>query len=166
MTYHDLVIAKATDTDLDGILELQAMNQANRGGALASSLPRERILAMMRAMPLIVAREGAQVVGFLLTAPREMNIDFPLVKAMLDAYPGSPDTYIYGPICVTQEERGHGLAQEMFDHLRRLEPGREGILFVGKDNEASMHAHLKMGMQQVATFEHDGHAFAVFSFRG
>ncbi|HKS11797.1 MAG TPA: GNAT family N-acetyltransferase, partial [Pseudomonas sp.] len=86
--------------------------------------------------------------------------------AMLDAYPASPDTYIYGPICVTEHERGHGLAQLMFDELCRLEPDREGILFVGKSNEASMHAHLKMGMKEVASFTHHGSEFAVFSFRG
>ncbi|MBA1200583.1 GNAT family N-acetyltransferase [Pseudomonas capeferrum] len=129
-------------------------------------MPPERILTMMREMPLIVARRDRRVAGFLLTATRYMNADYPLVNAMLKAYPGSPDAYIYGPICVIEEERGHGLAQAMFEHLCRLEPGREGILFIRKDNEASMHAHLKMGMREVATFMFEGHAFAVFSFRG
>lgn len=166
MTHNGPVVTKANEMDLDGILELQALNQVERGGLLASSLPAERILTMMREMPLIVARRDKHVTGFLLTATRYMNADFPLVKAMLKAYPGSPDAYIYGPICVCKEERGHGLAQEMFAHLCRLEAGREGMLFIRRDNEASLHAHLKMGMQEVATFLHEGHEFAVFSFRG
>ncbi|MHC6225200.1 GNAT family N-acetyltransferase [Pseudomonas sp. X10] len=166
MTNHAQVVTQANEKDLDGILDLQARNQVERGGLLAASLPPERILAMMREMPLIVARRGTRVTGFLLTATRQMNADFPLVKAMLEAYPGPPDAYIYGPICVSEEERGQGLAQRMFAHLCQLEPGREGILFIRKDNEASMHAHLKMGMQEVATFLFDDHEFAVFSYRG
>ena len=166
MTHNGPVVTKANEMDLEGILQLQALNQVERGGLLASSLPPERILAMMREMPLIVARRDKHVTGFLLTATRYMNNDMPLVKAMLEAYPGSPDAYIYGPICVSQEERGRGLAQRMFAHLCRLEAGREGMLFIRKDNEASMHAHLKMGMREVAIFMHEKHEFAVFSFRG
>lgn len=166
MTTHNLTITRATEADLDGILQLQAENQLDHGGALASSLSPARILAMLLAMPVIVARDGDEIIGFLLTAARDMNDDYPLVKAMLEAYRASEDTYIYGPICVTEHERGHGLAQLMFDELCRLEPDREGILFVGKNNEASMHAHQKMGMREVASFIHDESEFAVFSFRG
>lgn len=166
MTLHSLTVTRATEADLHGILQLQADNQLDHGGSLASSLSPARILAMVLAMPVIVARDGDEIIGFLLTAARDMNDDYPLVKAMLDAYPASPDTYIYGPICVTEHERGHGLAQVMFDELCRLEPEREGILFVGKGNQASMHAHLKMGMREVASFIHDDSEFAVFAFRG
>jgi hypothetical protein len=44
-------IDRATETDLDGIMELQAANQPERGGTLSASLPRSRIAEMMRAMP-------------------------------------------------------------------------------------------------------------------
>jgi len=95
-----------------------------------------------------------------------MNDDVPIIRAMLDAYPGTADAYVYGPICVKEEERGKGLAQAMFTELRRLEPGREGILFIRRDNPASLRAHTSMGMREVAGFGFGGFEYAVLSYVG
>jgi predicted GNAT superfamily acetyltransferase len=159
-------IGKATEGDLEGILELQAANQTDRGGTLSASLPRPRVIAMIQAVPLIVARRDGHITGFLMTTTRAMNADLPIVQAMFAAYHGSADAYVYGPICVSAEERGKGLAQAMFMELRRLEPGREGILFIRRDNEASLRAHARMNMREVAGFQFNGLDFAVFSYWG
>ena len=82
------------------------------------------------------------------------------------AYEGAPDAYVYGPICVAAEERGQGLAQAMFSALRQQLPAREGILFIRCDNIASLRAHEKMGMREVACFEFGGNEFAVLSYLG
>ena len=166
MTGHDTRVSRADIADMDGILELQAANQTARGGALAASLTGERLAKMMQDMPLIVARRDGRITGFLLTTSREVNADIPIVKAMFNAYHGAPDAYVYGPICVGEEERGKGLAQIMFAELRPLEPGREGVLFIRNDNEASLRAHLKMGMKKVASFEFNSFAYAVFCYIG
>ncbi len=47
-----------------------------------------------------------------------------------------------------------------------LEPGREGILFIRRDNLASLRAHLKMGMREVAEFVFNGAEMAVLSYWG
>ncbi|NWE37723.1 GNAT family N-acetyltransferase, partial [Pseudomonas gingeri] len=47
-------------------------------------MPRSRIAQMMEAMPLIVARNGHEVTGFLMTTTRAMNADIPIVKAMFE----------------------------------------------------------------------------------
>ena len=159
-------IGRATEIDLDGIMELQAANQPERGGALSASLPRSRLAEMMRAMPLIVARRSGRITGFLMTSTREMNADVPVIGAMLAAYPGAADAYVYGPICVSAEERGKGLAQAMFAELQRLLPGREGILFIRRDNPASLRAHERMGMHEVAGFVFNGIEHVVLSYVG
>lgn len=166
MTKLEADIGQASEADLDGIVELQAANQADRGGSLFASLPRVRIAEMMHEMPLIVARRGGRIVGFLMTGTRAMTADVPIIGAMLDAYAGAPDAYVYGPICVAAEERGKGLAQAMFSELRRLAPAREGILFIRRDNAASLRAHEKMGMREVAGFLYGGTEFAVLSYIG
>ena len=101
-----------------------------------------------------------------MNSTREMNDNIPIIRAMLDAYPGAADAYVYGPICVKEEERGKGLAQAMFTELRRLEPGREGILFIRRDNPASLRAHTKMGMHDVAGVVFGGIDYAVLSYVG
>lgn len=161
-----MVIDRATENDLNGILELQGANQPARGGMLSASLPRERIADMLRAMPLIVARSGGRIAGYLMTSSREMNADVPIIRAMLAAYPGAADAYVYGPICVSAEERGRGLAQAMFVEVQRLLPHREGILFIRRDNPASLRAHEKMGIHEVADFVFNGKDHAVLSYGG
>jgi predicted GNAT superfamily acetyltransferase len=121
---------------------------------------------MMREMPLIVARRGDRIAGFLMTSTRAMNADVPIIGAMLAAYPGTSDAYVYGPVCVAAEERGKGLAQAMFSELRRLLPALEVILFIRRDNPASLRAHEKMGMREVASFVFGGNEFAVLSYIG
>jgi len=145
-----VTIGRATEADLDDIMELQAANQPERGGMLSASLSRTRVAELVLRRPLIVARRSGRVVAFLMNSTREMNDNIPIIRAMLDAYPGTADAYVYGPICVKEEERGRGLAQAMFTELRRLERGREGILFIRRDNPASLRAHTKMGMREVA----------------
>lgn len=159
-------IRRATEIDLDGIMALQAANQPERGGALSASLPRARIAQMMRAMPLIVARCSGRITGFLMTSTRELNADVPIIRAMLAAYPGATDAYVYGPICVSAEERGKGVAQAMFAELQRLLPGREGVLFIRRDNPASLRAHARMGMHEVAGFVFNGDDYVVLSYVG
>ncbi len=54
----------------------------------------------------------------------------------------------------------------MFEALRAQLPGREGVLFIRRDNEASLKAHAKMGIREVAGFKYDGNEFAVLSYVG
>jgi len=159
-------VGKANHEDLDGMLELQAANQVARGGTLSASLSRARVAAMMQDMTIIVSRRDGQVSGFLMTSTRTMNADLPIVQAMFAAYHGAPDAYVYGPICVAEQERGQGLARRMFAELRRLEPGREGVLFIRRDNDASLRAHFRMEMREVAQFAFNGFDFAVLSYIG
>jgi len=158
-------IGRATEADLDGIMELQAANQPERGGVLSANLSRSRVAEMVRGT-LIVARRNGRVVAFLMSSARELNDDVPVIRAMLDAYPGTADAYVYGPICVKEEERGKGLAQAMVTELRRLERGREGILFIRRDNPASLRAHTKMGMREVAGFVFGGTDYVVLAYVG
>jgi predicted GNAT superfamily acetyltransferase len=147
-------------------MALQAANQLERGGMLSAALPRARVARMILERPLIVARRDGRVVAFLMSDSRETYADVPIVRAMLEAYPGAADAYVYGPICVQEEERGKGLAQALVAELRRLEPGREGILFIRRDNPASLRAHAKMGMREVADFAFDGVDYVVLSYVG
>jgi predicted GNAT family acetyltransferase len=74
---------------------------------------------------------------------------------MFRAYPAAPDAYVYGPICVAESERRHGLATALFAELRARLPGRECVTFVRRDNAVSLRAHQKMGMKVVASFMHN-----------
>jgi hypothetical protein len=98
-----------------------------------------------------------------MTSSKEMGAKIPVIKAMLDVWSGSEEAYVYGPICVAETVRGRRLAHAMFLKLQHHLPGREGILFVRSDNAASLSAHRRMKMREVATYPFNDTIHHVFS---
>ena len=92
--------------DVEGILELQERNQPHQGGTLSARFPHAWFEAAIAAMPVVVVRRNGRVVGYLVSSPITAHTDVPVVQAMLSAYRGAPDAYVYGPICVGEGERG------------------------------------------------------------
>ncbi len=166
MKNSEIIIKAATLADLHGIVKLQKENQIAQGGSLSAELTPEQIQEMMSDMPQIVAIVDDEVVGFLLTTSQEVNKkrNLAIVDAMFTSYKGNPDSYIYGPVCVSNTQRGKGLAQLMFKELLQKEPNREGVLFIKGDNEASLRAHEKMGIKKVSSFKFNNADFEVFAY--
>jgi GNAT superfamily N-acetyltransferase len=162
----ELEIAEATKADLDGILALQECNLPERGGALSAPLPRTQLESMLRDLPLIVARRGGEVVGYLLAASKPTVAEIPVIRAMLAAYGGAADAYVYGPIVVDADERGRGVARRLFEALKARLPGREGILFIRADNAPSLRAHEKLDVTPRGRFTHNGIPYVVLSYVG
>jgi len=54
----------------------------------------------------------------------------------------------------------------MFLKLRKMMPTREGILFIRRDNLASLRAHAKMGMHEVAGFAFGESEYGILSYFG
>jgi L-amino acid N-acyltransferase YncA len=159
-------IRRATPDDVDGILALQNANLPDRGGTLSAAFSADWFAATIADMPVIVAVRDEGTAGFLVSAKFRAHAEVPIAQAMRRAYAGTANSYLYGPVCVAARERGSGLAGRMFAALRRQLPGREGILFIRRDNATSLRAHAKMGMVEVAAFEHAGTAHAVLSYIG
>ena len=162
----DYEIDLARKDDIDAVLDLQERNLAHRGGTLSARFSQAWFETAIAAMPVIVARRAGRVVGYLVSSPLAAYAEVPVVQAMLRAYRGASDAYVYGPICVEETERGRGVAGAMFAVLRARLPGREGVLFIRRDNEASLRAHTKMGMSEVAEFKHNDRDFTVLSYIG
>ena len=165
-TNSNLQIKLATQSDLAGILKLQSENQSSQGGSLSAELKPEQIQEMMSDMPQIVALVNNEVVGFLLTTSQAVNKkrNVPIVDVMFTSYSGNSDSYIYGPVCVSNTQRGKGLAQLMFKELLNQVPNREGVLFIKSDNESSLRAHEKMGIKKVSSFVFNNASFDVFAY--
>jgi len=149
-------IALAIPPDIPGILALQDANQPDRGGILSVRFPHKWIQAAIANEAIVVARRGGKIAGYVVSGELSAQAHVPVVQAMIRAYAPPPNTYLYGPICVAQSERGRGLAGALFDALRARFPGRDSITFIRRDNQVSRRAHAKMGMTEVAAFVHEG----------
>ncbi|MDZ8134701.1 MAG: GNAT family N-acetyltransferase [Nostoc sp. DedQUE04] len=163
MCLNDVAIDRASPSDVSGIVKLAQANDAEHGGMLLGHLEPEAVMMTISQMPSVVARKNGQVVGFLLSWSKT-TVNLPIIKVMLQTYPGTRDAYLYGPICVDETMRGQGIAAVMFAKLKDLLPKREGILFIKASNKASLQAHQKMGMCKMAEFIYEGTEFLIFAY--
>jgi hypothetical protein len=136
MTDTERGIALATLDDVSGILDLQDRNLSDSGGSLSVPFSRNWFETAVANAQVIVARSNGRVVGYLVFSTFAAQAHVPLVQAMLKVYPGTPNAYNYGPICVAESERGRGLAGSMFAALRArlgrcVHPPRQHDLTVG-----------------------------------
>jgi predicted GNAT superfamily acetyltransferase len=166
MTAGDVEIGLAVRDDVAGILALQERNLRKNGGALSVPMSQEWLHASIGGMPIIVARRGGRVVGYVVSSTLAEQSADPILDGMLQAHPGSPDSYVYGPICVAESERGKGVARAMFEALKTQLPGREGFTFIRADNAVSRKVHAGMGMREAATFTVAGVAYVVVAYVG
>ncbi|MBD2732037.1 GNAT family N-acetyltransferase [Nostoc sp. FACHB-892] len=165
MCLNDVVIARASLSDVAGIVKLFQANDPEHGGMLLGHLEPEAVMMTISKMPSVVARKDGQVIGFLLSWSKA-TANLPIIKVMLQAYAGTKDAYLYGPICVDETMRGQGIAAKMFANLKDFLPDREGILFIKANNKASLQAHQKMGMCKMVEFIYEGTEFLVFAYNG
>jgi len=159
----DYDISLASAVDVDDISALLQANAPSQGGSLTGEFPPDKVGKMiLGGMPVVVARREGRVVGVLFSAAVDASAP-PVVRAMLAAWPGGPMSYVYGPVCIADTERGRGLLPQLYAVLKERLPGREAILFIRRDNLASIRAHERLGMREVAGYLFDGSEYVVFS---
>ena len=159
------LISPAQAADIDAITALLQANSPSQGSSLTGEFSRDKVAAMTAGQsPVIVARRAADgpVVGVLFSAATA-TVQAPVVLAMLAAYAGNDKAYVYGPVCITDSERGQGLLALLYSAMREWHGGAEAVLFIRRDNIGSLRAHERLGMREVAAFLFDGAQFAVYS---
>jgi L-amino acid N-acyltransferase YncA len=155
----------ATIEDAERISALLTANASDRGGALYGDWSIGVVTKWITDEALIiVAIDGPKLVGVLFTSEKA-QASAPPVVAMLKAWPGSADAYVYGPVCIDQAARGQGVLEALYAHVVARLPGREAILFINASNTRSLQAHGRLGMMQVANFTLGGEIFIVLSTR-
>jgi GNAT superfamily N-acetyltransferase len=161
MTY-DISLAKLDD--IPDILALQEMNLPDSGGTLSVRLTADWFKDAIIEKSVIVGRCESKVVGYLVGSSLAANAHVPIIQAMLRAFPPAPGCYLYGPVCVAENERGKGLASAMFGELQARLSGRPAMLFIRADNASSLQAHRKMGMQELGTFTDKGVLYVALTY--
>jgi len=155
----------ATIEDAERISALLMANASDRGGALYGDWSIGVVTKWITDGALIiVAMDGPKLAGVLFTSEKAQASAQPVV-AMLKAWPGSADAYVYGPVCIDQGARGQGVLEALYAHVVARLPDREAILFINASNTRSLQAHGRLGMVQVANFTLDGEVFIVLSTR-
>ncbi len=158
-----LTTRPATPEDTESISALLMANAAERGGTLYGDWSLRAVSGCFAdGQLIIVAMNGVELAGVLFTSEKA-RAKAPPVIAMLKAWPGRVDAYVYGPVCIDRAARGRGVLQALYADLVARRPGREAVLFIKASNPRSLRAHAKLGMIEVARFTLDGDTFVVLS---
>lgn len=157
-------ISLATFNDISGILALQEPNLPDSGGSLSVRLTEDWFRDAISEKSVVVGRRDSKVVGYVTGTSLAAKAHVAIIQTMLRIFPPPADCYLYGPVCVADSERGKGLAGEMFKLLQKHKDGRPAMTFVRADNEISLRAHDKMGMERLGTFIHDAVPYIAFCY--
>jgi ribosomal protein S18 acetylase RimI-like enzyme len=151
----DYNISLGRTDDIPGILALQEINLAERGGSLSVRQTADWFRHAILETSLLVGRRERTLVGYVLGTALTSNTHVMIIQTMLRAFPPPPDCYLYGPVCVAETERGKGLAAALFVALQERMSARPAMTFVRADNSSSLRAHRKLGMRELGLFVHD-----------
>ena len=156
-------IRQARIEDAVRVSSLLMTNSSERGGALFGDWSIGVVTKWITSGALIaVATDGSKLLGVLFTSEKARASAAPVV-AMLRAWPGTVDAYVYGPVCIDEAARGQGVLEKLLAYVAARLPGREAILVIKANNTRSLQAHVRLGMRQVANFELGGETFVVLS---
>ena len=164
-----------TDDDLRGILALQ---RANSVAAISPDLQREQgfvtlqyTLDQMRQMhqlgPSVIAKDGAVVVGYAITAMPQTRWFVPELAtlfAQIDSltYDNQPicerPYYVMGQVCVADGYRGRGLFDQMYAHHQTVYGADFQLLItdISARNTRSIRAHERVGFRPLREFHEPG----------
>ena len=156
-------VSFGTPSDIPAILALQESNLPENGGSLSVRQAADWFTRALDEQSLVVARRDSKLVGYVLGTSIAANAHVPIIHTMLQTFPTSSNCYLYGPVCVSEAERGKGLARAMFEKLHSA-MRRPAVLFVRADNIPSLRAHRKMGMQDLGHFTNEGLCFVALAF--
>jgi hypothetical protein len=157
-----ITIRRAVVDDAEAISALLMENGVEQGGALYGEWSIGVVTGWISS---VVATQGWRPIGVLFTSEKA-QASAPPVLAMLKAWPGLDDAYIYGPVCVDRHTRGTGVLEALYAEVVRRLPGREAILFINALNGRSLRAHVKLGLKDVSSFRLEGQEYLVFSSIG
>jgi len=123
-------IRQAKIEDAVRVSSLLMANSSERGGPLYGDWSIGVVTKWITSGALIaVAIDGSKLMGVLFTSEKALASAAPVV-AMLRAWPGAADAYVYGPVCIDESARGQGVLQRLFAYVVGRLPGREAILFI------------------------------------
>ena len=161
-----MITRRADLADAGEISNLLIVNSVGREGALVGDWSVAAVNSRIGTAPLVViAIQAGAIIGVLFTAEKDQPSS-PEVTAMLAAWPGNADAYVYGPVCIDPAYRGHGVLKGLYAALLSHMPDREGILFINRKNTSSLRAHTKLGIQEVANFRFEDEDYLVLHTTG
>ncbi len=174
------VVRVSTEEELVGILSLHHKNllhnlseeEKQREGYVTAEYNLDLLKKMHSFSPSVIAKDGNEVVGYVLVATKEFYGNHPLLDDMFNCIDkivydgqllGSTTYATCGQLCVDKGYRGQGLVQLMYRFYQEelKKHYQYCITDVARGNPRSLKAHLRTGFEVVSTIDYSGVVFDV-----
>ena len=162
---------RATPADYPGITTLQHSNLIGtlttseaENGFLSIEFSESQFDEMNRDLGVVVAEQNGEIVGYMCGVSTVYGHQFQILRAMTEMFEHisiasteltRDNTFIYGPVCITDAFRGNGVLSCLFEALKEIAKHNYQfcILFIADANKRSLHAHMrKLGMIEIESF--------------
>ncbi len=173
----ELLIAQAKDIKdtlaLHYTYQVDSIADEDRAdGFVTTPFTREQLeLLVQKEQGLFIARQGRDVVGYVMAASWEFWSAWPMFAYMIKGLPelsykgtalSVDNSFQYGPACIHKQMRGTGVFQDLFVFSCRAMAKRYPILvtFINKNNPRSYAAHTrKLGLDVIREFEYNNNTY-------
>lgn len=171
-----MIIKRVTEKEeIAGIKKLQAANLKNnlseeeteQEGFVTAEYTLPFLALMNEIEPSVIAKEGNEVVGYVLVVTRALFGKHALLDDLfrqIDQYTFRGEALkninytICGQLCVARPHRGRGLVQQLYNYYRTELSGTYKYLLTDVDekNPRSVKAHMKTGFEIIGTSNYGG----------
>jgi hypothetical protein len=177
------MIRTALESDIGGILDLQAQNiYANlaptelSNGFVTTPFTPELLQQLLHQTGVFVADREDKIVAYLLAGDWEFFSQWEIFRLMLDRLPQVKfkgrsipveRSFQYGPICIDRSVRGTTVFPDIFAYMRSSFAPKYpiGITFINKLNQRSFAAHTrKLNLEIIDEFELNDNSFYTLAF--
>lgn len=169
-------------SDFEQIVILQNRNLASvltlsekADGYLSGAFSVAQLKSMDDDICVFICKDKDKVCGYICVGSVEYNKNVPLVASMLNCfthiiYRGKLlSTYniaISGPVCIDKDYRGQGIFFNLYNKLSEFLVNEHPELdlyavLVSNQNQRSINAHKKLGMENVGKFSFDNNDFLI-----
>jgi hypothetical protein len=178
-----MIIRKAMESDISGILQLQSLNlytnlsEAERAaGFVTTPFQVEQINTLIVQTGAFVVEQADVLVGYALAGSWDFFSQWPIFPHMVERFSlldfqGSKITvensFQYGPVCIDRTLRGSNALPLLFETMRSSFTSRYpiGVTFINKQNLRSLAAHTrKLNLEIIDEFDFNDGSFYGLAF--
>jgi hypothetical protein len=179
----DSIARIATESDVEGILHLQAQNLYTNlsgdelaDGFVTTPFTPELIRSLLAQDGTFVAESEGKIVGYILAGGWDFYAQWEIFRLMISRLPELSfqgekiivdRSFQYGPVCIDRALRGSGILSQLFETMQSSFAPRLpiGVTFINKLNHRSLAAHhRKLNFEIIDEFEFNNGHFHTLAF--
>jgi hypothetical protein len=179
----DTIARIATESDINGILELQSQNLYTNlsgdeltDGFVMTPFTPELIRLLLDRDGVFVAEDRGKIVGYVLAGGWDFYAQWEIFRLMISRLPELSfqgekieidRSFQYGPVCIDRVLRGSGILSQFFELIQTSFVDRLpiGVTFINQLNQRSLAAHnRKLGFDIIDEFEFNNGKFYTLAF--